>query len=72
VTVTAPLARSDAADPASARAQERRALAVAAGAHTLHDGFTDLIWIALPIWQSEFGLSYAAAGALRTLFTGFL
>lgn len=50
--------------------QERRALGVAGGAHALHDGFTDLIWIALPIWQAEFGLSYAAAGALRTVFTG--
>ncbi|MPZ58976.1 MAG: MFS transporter [Rhizobiales bacterium] len=38
----------------------------------LHDGYTDLIWVALPIWQAEFGLSYAAAGALRTIFTGIM
>ena len=49
---------------------ERRALGVASGAHVLHDGYTDLIWVALPIWQAEFGLSYAAAGFLRTLFSG--
>jgi len=67
---------TDTAAPATApeatagKSQERRALAVAGGAHALHDGFTDLIWIALPIWQAEFGLSYAAAGALRTVFTG--
>jgi len=58
------------APEAAGKSQERRALAVAGGAHALHDGFTDLIWIALPIWQAEFGLTYAAAGALRTVFTG--
>jgi MFS transporter, FSR family, fosmidomycin resistance protein len=68
LTVTAaPDASSQAA---AGKSQERKALAVAGGAHALHDGFTDLIWIALPIWQAEFGLSYAAAGALRTVFTG--
>src|SRR5882757_2981286 len=49
---------------------ERRTLGVAAGAHALHDGYTDLIYVMLPIWQSEFGLSYAAIGALRGLFAG--
>ncbi len=69
MTVTAP-ATSTAPDGAAARREERKALTVAGGAHALHDGFTDLIWIALPIWQAEFGLTYAAAGALRTVFTG--
>jgi len=49
---------------------ERRALGVASGAHALHDGYTDLIWVALPIWQAEFSLSYAATGFLRTIFSG--
>jgi len=49
---------------------ERRALGVACGAHALHDGYTDLVYLMLPIWQAEFGLSYAAVGALRTLFSG--
>jgi hypothetical protein len=53
------------ADPAAAKRRERRALGVACGAHVAHDGFTDLIWVALPIWQAEFGLSYAAVGSLR-------
>jgi MFS family permease len=50
--------------------RERRALAVACGAHVVHDGYTDLIWVALPIWQAEFGLSYAAVGTLRMMYTG--
>lgn len=49
---------------------ERRALGVASGAHALHDGYTDLIYVMLPVWQKEFGLSYAALGLLRTCFAG--
>jgi MFS transporter, FSR family, fosmidomycin resistance protein len=48
----------------------RRVLAVTCGAHALHDGFTDLIYVLLPVWQAEFALSYAALGVLRMLFTG--
>lgn len=55
---------------APAKRDERRAIGVACGAHALHDGYTDLIWLALPIWQAEFGLSYAAVGLLRTVFSG--
>ena len=45
-------------------------MAVAGGAHALHDGYTDLIYVMLPIWQAEFGLSYAAIGLLRGMFAG--
>ncbi|MBI4276121.1 MAG: MFS transporter [Rhizobiales bacterium] len=48
----------------------RRAFGVACGAHALHDGYTDLIYVMLPVWQAEFGLSYAAVGLLRGLFAG--
>jgi FSR family fosmidomycin resistance protein-like MFS transporter len=44
---------------------ERRALAVAASAHVLHDGYTDLLYVLLPVWQAEFGLGYAEVGILR-------
>jgi MFS transporter, FSR family, fosmidomycin resistance protein len=49
---------------------ERRAAAIAGGAHALHDGYTDLIYIMLPLWQAEFGLTYAALGLLRGMFVG--
>jgi FSR family fosmidomycin resistance protein-like MFS transporter len=49
---------------------QRRAVAVAGSAHALHDGYTDIIYILLPLWQAEFGLSYAALGALRSVFVG--
>ena len=45
------------------RRDERRTFGVASGAHALHDGYTDLIYVMLPVWQAEFGLSYAAIGA---------
>jgi MFS family permease len=51
---------------------ERRALGVACGAHALHDGYTDLVYVLLPIWQAEFGLTYGAIGILRSLFSGTL
>src|SRR5262249_6327074 len=59
-------------DKASAKRGERRALGVACGAHMLHDGYTDLVWVALPIWQAEFGLNYAMVGLLRTIYSGTL
>ncbi len=49
---------------------ERRTAAIAAGAHALHDGYTDLIYVMLPLWQAEFGLTYAALGLLRGMFVG--
>jgi FSR family fosmidomycin resistance protein-like MFS transporter len=51
---------------------ERRALGVACGAHALHDGYTDLVYVMLPIWQSEFGLGFAALGLMKTVFSGTL
>ncbi len=58
------------AESAETKNVERRALGVACGAHALHDGYTELIYVLLPLWQAEFGLSYAAAGMLRTTFSG--
>src|ERR1700753_1290460 len=50
--------------------EQRRAIAVAGGAHALHDGYTDLIYIMLPLWQAEFGRDYAARGARRSVLVG--
>jgi MFS family permease len=40
--------------------------------HALHDGYTDLIYVLLPVWQQEFGLGYASLALLRTLYSGTL
>jgi FSR family fosmidomycin resistance protein-like MFS transporter len=63
-------AAAEIAPAAATQRDERRAMGVAAGAHALHDGYTDLIYVMLPIWQAEFGLSYAAIGLLRGMFAG--
>jgi MFS transporter, FSR family, fosmidomycin resistance protein len=49
----------------ASRGAERRTFAVAAGAHVVHDGYTDLLYVLLPVWQAEFGLGYAEVGMLR-------
>src|SRR5258705_11179381 len=57
--------RADHPDPG-----RTRVLWVACGAHALHDGLTDTLYLLLPLWQAEFGLGYAAVGMLRALYTG--
>jgi len=47
-----------------------RTLIVACAAHVAHDGFTDLLYVMFPIWQRELGLSLAAVGLLRSLYSG--
>ena len=47
-----------------------RVLWVACAAHALHDGFTDTLYLLLPIWQAEFALGYATIGILRALYAG--
>jgi hypothetical protein len=44
-----------------------RTLATACAAHALHDGYTDLLYLLLPIWQVEFGIGYGALALLRGL-----
>ncbi|MEN3348177.1 MAG: hypothetical protein V7632_1812 [Bradyrhizobium sp.] len=59
------------ARPAGAGAAvARRTLAVTGTNHALHDGYTDLIYVLLPIWQAEFGLSYGVLACMRALYAG--
>ncbi|HEY1907878.1 MAG TPA: MFS transporter [Myxococcaceae bacterium] len=53
---------------ASAHAQ--RTLALAGLAHALHDGYTDVIYVLLPVWQAELGLGYGRLATLRGLYAG--
>ena len=48
----------------------RKTLAVCGGAHALHDGFTDLLNVLYPLLQAQFGLSYAAIGTLKAIYSG--
>jgi MFS family permease len=49
---------------------KKRILAACCGAHILHDGYTDLLYVLFPVWQMAFGLSLAEVGSLKTLYSG--
>jgi FSR family fosmidomycin resistance protein-like MFS transporter len=47
----------------------RRTLRAACGAHAVHDGLADALYVLLPVWANAFGLSYVAAGFIKTVFS---
>jgi len=49
---------------------QRCNLAGACLAHSLHDGYTDQLYALLPVWQSDFALSYAGLAMVRALYYG--
>ncbi|WP_159010943.1 MFS transporter [Bradyrhizobium sp. S69] len=55
---------------APGRADATRTLVVTGVNHALHDGYTDLIYVLLPIWQAEFALSYGVLACMRALYAG--
>ncbi|MBV9784879.1 MAG: MFS transporter [Acidisphaera sp.] len=68
-SVHKPLAAAAAHQPGRL-ASAGRTLALAGTAHALHDGYTDLIYLLLPLWQAEFGLGYGMLAALRGVYAG--
>jgi FSR family fosmidomycin resistance protein-like MFS transporter len=50
----------------------RAVLSTAGATHFLHDGFTDVIYLLLPIWQAELGLTLAQTGVLKSCYSGAL
>ncbi|HEX6841953.1 MAG TPA: MFS transporter, partial [Stellaceae bacterium] len=55
---------------AAGQGRSRRVLATCCGAHALHDGYSDLLYVLLPVWQAEFGLALAQIGLLRSIYSG--
>ena len=58
--------------PALPLSQARRTLLGTGLAHALHDGYTDMIYVLLPVWQAEFALGFGALAALRGVYTGIM
>ncbi len=50
----------------------RKVLATGGFAHAIHDGFTDCIYVLLPLWAAAFALSHTEVGALKLVMSGFL
>jgi MFS family permease len=54
---------------AAPEARSRAVLAVACATHFLHDAFSDLLYVLLPLWAREFSLSFVQVGAIRTAYS---
>jgi len=58
--------------PALQTSTRRRSLIAGCSAHAVHDGLTDVIYVLLPIWQAQFGMTYAQLGLLRGAYAGMM
>ena len=45
-------------------------LGAASSIHFLHDGFSEILYVFLPLWAREFGLSFTQVGLIRSAYTG--
>ncbi len=52
------------------KARQRATLAACGATHFLHDGFSDVVYVLLPVWAAEFRLTFAQVGLLRTAYSG--
>jgi MFS family permease len=52
------------------KTRPRAVLGAASGIHFLHDGFSEILYVFLPLWAREFGLSFAQVGVIRSAYTG--
>ena len=52
------------------KTRARAVLGAASGIHFLHDGFSETLYVFLPLWAKEFGLSFAQVGLIRSAYTG--
>jgi FSR family fosmidomycin resistance protein-like MFS transporter len=52
------------------RNRARATLVTASATHFIHDGFSDVLYVLLPVWAAEFGLNFAQVGIIRTAYTG--
>ncbi len=47
-------------------------LAASCGAHFLHDGASDLLYVLFPVWAAQLALPLAEVGLLKTVYSGCL
>jgi MFS family permease len=47
----------------------RAVLLTAALTHVVHDGFSDVLYVLLPLWAAEFQLTLTGVGVLKTVYT---
>src|SRR4029450_2261816 len=57
-------------DHRGVRSRARAVLATACSIHFVHDGFSDILYVLLPLWATDFGLTFAQVGMIRTAYSG--
>jgi len=57
-------------DDPRVKSRARAVLAAACSIHFVHDGFSDILYVLLPIWANEFRLTFAQVGIIRTAYSG--
>src|SRR5512132_216450 len=57
-------------DHQGVRSRARAVLATACSIHFVHDGFSDILYVLLPLWASDFRLTFAQVGMIRTAYSG--
>jgi FSR family fosmidomycin resistance protein-like MFS transporter len=70
IPISLPSVRKASATGNVAAPSRARVLWISCVAHALHDGYTDMIYVLLPVWQADFGLSYSALAMLRGIYAG--
>jgi len=62
--------RARIAERTAAGPRPRAVLLLACAAHVVHDGFADILYVLLPIWAREFGLTLFQVGMIRSVYSG--
>src|SRR2546422_9620238 len=57
-------------DHQGVRSRARAVLAAACSIHFVHDGFSDILYVLLPLWAAEFRLTLSQVGLIRTAYSG--
>src|SRR5437899_13088397 len=57
-------------DHQGVRSRARAVPAAACSIHFVHDGFSDILYVLLPLWATEFRLTFAQVGMIRTAYSG--
>src|SRR5262249_54698985 len=57
-------------DHRDVRSRARAVLATACSIHFVHDGFSDILYVLLPLWANDFRLTFAQVGMIRTAYSG--
>src|SRR2546430_6751976 len=64
------IARPPRYSTSTVKTRARAVLGAASAIHFLHDGFSETLYVFLPLWAQEFGLSFAQVGLIRSAYTG--